>query len=175
MALGRKSSKEHDYDEEKNISIDAEMQGDLIFKDPVNLKINGNFNGSLKTLGTLSIGNKSEINANITGDNIVIAGKIIGDITANNMLVLMPTATLIGNISVKKLNIVEGAVFQGNCKMIQEPNKLDINEVSKYLEINLEEIEELANSGEIPGIKNGNIWEFERSQIDNWAVSGKLK
>ena len=87
----------------------------------------------------------------------------------------MPTATLIGDISVKKLNIVEGAVFQGNCKMIQEPNKLDINEVSKYLEINSEEIEELANSGEIPGIKNGNIWEFERSQIDNWAVSGKLK
>ena len=52
---------------------------------------------------------------------------------------------------------------------------LDIDEVAKYLEIGLNEIEDLAISGKIPGTKAGDTWKFERSQIDNWAASGRIK
>jgi len=66
---------------------------------------------------------QASVEANITGDNIVIAGKVNGDILAHKMLTLMPTAVLHGNISTSKLNIVEGAIFQGQCQMTegQEP------------------------------------------------------
>ena len=156
------------------------MQGSLVFKDPISLKINGEFNGSLDTKGTLSIGKTANIIANITGDNVIIAGRIKGDILAHKMLTLMPTAILKGNISTPKLNIVEGAIFQGKCQMLEEKDGmsgdlLDIGEVSKYLEIDMNEIENLANSGKIPGTRAGNSWKFERSQIDNWAASGRVK
>ncbi len=59
--------------------------------------------------------------------------------------------------------------------IVSASSLLSINEVSKYLEIGIQEIEQLANSGNIPGIKNGNHWEFERIKIDNWATSAKLK
>jgi len=36
----RKNQEEQD---DKTIEINAQMQGSLVFKDPVNLKINGNF------------------------------------------------------------------------------------------------------------------------------------
>jgi len=85
----------------------------------------------------------------------------------------MPTAVLRGNISTPKLNVVEGALFQGNCQMID--GLLNIDEVAKYLEIDMAEIEELANSGKIPGTKSGDTWKFEREQIDNWAASIKVK
>ena len=49
----RRDSKEQP--EEKSIEINAQMQGSLTFEDPVNLKINGNFKGSLNTKGTLTI------------------------------------------------------------------------------------------------------------------------
>ncbi len=159
--------------EEKSIEISAQMQGTLSFKDPVNLKINGNFNGTLETKGILTIGSSASVEAHITGENIVVAGKVKGDVVAKKMLVLMPTASLTGNISTPKLNIVEGAIFQGKCQMIDD--FLDIGELSKYLEIELSTIMELANSGKIPASKNGEQWVFERSKIDNWAASTRIK
>jgi excisionase family DNA binding protein len=159
--------------EEKSIEINAKMQGTLSFKDPVNLKVNGNFNGTLEVRGTLSIGNAAFVEAHITGDNIIIAGKVRGDIIAKRMLVLMPTAVLTGNIQTPKLNIVEGAVFQGKCQMVEDV--LNLEELARYLEIETPAIVELANSGKIPATKDGDSWVFERSKIDNWAASGKLK
>jgi excisionase family DNA binding protein len=181
MALrGRRAQTEPE--EDKTVEINAQMQGSLTFKDPINLRINGEFSGSLETKGTLSIGNKAAVEANIIGDNIIIAGKITGDILAHKMLTLMPTAVLRGNISTSKLNIVEGAIFQGKCQMVEDAeirsmddNLLDIDEVAKYLEIDMDEIEALANSGKIPGKKSGSNWKFERSQIDHWAASGRVK
>ena len=167
-------------DENKVVEISAQMQGSLIFKDPVSLKINGEFNGSLETKGTLSIGSNAEIFANITGENVIIAGKVSGNILALKMLTLMPTAVLRGDITTPKLNIVEGALFQGRCNMMDDAagssnDLLNIDEVAKYLEIDMHEIEQLANSGKIPGTRLGNIWKFERAKIDNWASSGRLR
>ncbi len=159
--------------EEKSIEINAQMQGTLTFKDPVNLKINGKFSGGLETRGTLSIGSAAFVEANIVGENIVVAGKVRGDIVAKTMLVLMPTAVLSGNITTPKLNIVEGAIFQGNCQMIED--YFDVDGLAKYLEIDPPAILELVNSGKIPAIKNGDDWSFERNKIDNWAASGRIK
>jgi len=169
-----------DQEDEKVVEISAQMQGSLTFKDPINLKINGQFTGSLDTKGTLSIGSAATIVANITGENIIVAGKIEGDVVASKMLTLMPTTVLKGNITTPKLNIVEGAIFQGKCKMLDGDEKssedlLNIDEVAKYLEIELSEIENLALSGKIPGTRSGDNWKFERAQIDHWAASGRVK
>lgn len=158
---------------EKVIEINANMQGTLSFKDPVNLHINGKFDGTLEVRGTLTIGENAAVNAHICGENIVVAGKVQGDVIAQKMLVLMPTASLAGNILTPKLNIVEGAIFQGKCRMLDE--YLDVEEVAKYLEIDSPAIIELANEGKIPAVKNGNSWKFERLKIDEWAAAEKVK
>ncbi len=171
MAIrGRKDVKETD---ERTIEITAQMQGTLSFKDAVNLKINGKFSGTLDSKGTLTIGDLANVEARLTGDNIVIAGKVKGDLVARRMLVLMPTAVLTGNISTPKLNIVEGAIFQGKCQMLDD--YLDLDEVARYLEIDSPSIVDLATSGKIPAMKNGDMWKFERIKIDEWVSSGKIK
>lgn len=168
------SRREHAHEpEERTIEINAQMQGTMSFKDPVNLKINGNFNGTLECKGTLTVGSSAFVEAHITGENIIIAGKVRGDVIAKKMLVLMPTAVLSGNIQTPKLNIVEGAIFHGKCQMMEDI--LNIEEVSKYLEIETPAILELASSGKIPGIRNGDNWTFERSKIDSWAAAGRVK
>ncbi|MFP4472747.1 MAG: polymer-forming cytoskeletal protein [Candidatus Omnitrophota bacterium] len=155
---------------EKNIEINAQMQGSLSFKDPVNLKINGNFNGTLDVRGTLTIGDTAFVEAHINGDNIVLAGKVRGDIVAKKMLVLMPSAVLTGNISTPRLNIVEGARFQGQCQMMDDA--MSVDEVSQYLQIDSATIVGLADDGKIPGNKQGDSWTFDRSKIDTWASTG---
>ena len=159
--------------DQKVVEINAKMQGTLSFKDPVNLKINGRFNGTLDVRGTLTIGETASVDAHITGENIVIAGTVKGDIIARKMLVLMPTGVLNGNISTPKLNIVEGAIFQGKCQMLED--YLDINELAKYLALDLPAVTELASSGKIPATKAGDTWRFERKKIDEWAASEQVE
>ncbi len=158
---------------DKTIEITANMQGSLSFKDPVNLRINGKFEGTLETKGTLTIGETGTVDAHITGENIIVSGKVKGDVVAKKMLVLMPTSVLNGNITTPKLNIVEGAIFQGRCQMLDE--FLDIDSLAKYLEIDTTAINDLINSGKIPAVKSGNNWRFERSRIDAWIATEKVK
>ncbi len=171
MAFNRKEPKEV-YDE-KTIEINAQMEGSLTFSDPVNLKIYGRYTGKLDTHGTLTIGASAQVEANIQGENVIIAGKVKGNVIAKKMLVLMPTAVLHGDISTPKLNIVEGALFQGHCHMLEDV--LTIDDLAQYLEIEIPAIVELASSGKIPAIRDGETWKFERAQIDQWASSGKVK
>ena len=171
--MGFRDRKENKEQDEKSIEINAQMQGSLVFSDAVNLKINGKFSGQLESRGTLTIGQSASVDANINGDNIVIAGKVRGNILAKKMLVLMPTAILTGDVSTPKLNIVEGALFQGRCQMMDD--FLSIDEVSNYLEIDKPSIVELAASGKIPAFRENEQWKFERVKIDQWATSGKVK
>src|SRR5580698_1750519 len=171
MAFNRKEHKE--LPEEKIIEINAQMEGTLTFNDPVNLKIHGKYTGKLDTRGTLTIGSSAQVEANINGENVIVAGKIKGNIIAKKMLVLMPTAVLHGDISTPKLNIVEGAIFQGRCHMLEDI--LSIDDLAQYLEIEIPAIVDLAVTGKIPASKEGDSWKFERAQIDQWASSGKVK
>ena len=108
---------------------------------------------------------------------MVIAGKVKGNVGAAKLLTLLPTAVLIGNINAPKLNIVEGAIFQGNCQMSPaETNEwMNIKELTAYLELDEGTIIELVRSGKIPVVRDGDVLKFERSQIDSWASAGMVR
>jgi len=132
MAFNRKEQHK-EIPEERVIEINAQMEGTMTFAEPVNLKIYGRYTGKLDTRGTLTIGQTAQVEANIVGENVIVAGKIKGNIIAKRMLVLMPSAVLHGDISTPKLNIVEGAIFQGRCHMLEDV--LTIDDLAQYLEI----------------------------------------
>ncbi|MDD2689017.1 MAG: polymer-forming cytoskeletal protein [Candidatus Omnitrophica bacterium] len=159
--------------EEKTLDVDASMQGSLIFRDPVNLRINGKFEGTLETKGNLTIGQAAMVTADIVGDNIIIGGRIKGKITAKERLTLLPTSIIEGDIFPAKLNIAEGAVLEGRCSMLHD--FLNAQELAKYLEVDLNSIMDWANSGKMPGNKEGSEWRFERKAIDSWVASGKIE
>ena len=158
--------------EEKILDVDASMQGTLSFKDPVNLRINGKFEGNLEVKGNLTIGNTALVNADIIGDNIIIGGRVRGKITAKERLTLLPAAIVDGDIYTAKLNVAEGAILEGRCHMLHD--FLNAEELSRYLEVDLNSIMEWANSGKVPGQKDGNDWRFERRAIDSWVGAGKI-
>lgn len=158
--------------EEKILDVDVAMQGNLTFKDPVNLRINGRFEGNLETRGNLTIASTATVTADITGDNVIIDGKVRGKIIAKERLTLLPSAVVEGEIYPAKLNVAEGAVLEGRCCMLHDFMSAD--ELAHYLEVDLNSVLEWANSGRIPGLKEGNNWKFERKTIDSWVASGKV-
>jgi len=158
---------------DKILDVDASMQGTLIFKDPVNLRINGKFEGELVSRGNLTIGSTATVLADIKGDNIIIGGKVKGRITAKERLTLLPTAIMEGDIYPAKLNVAEGAILEGRCTMLHD--FLNAEELARYLEVDLNSIMEWAGSGKMPGHKEGSEWRFERKAIDSWVGSGKIQ
>ncbi|MFH1798936.1 MAG: polymer-forming cytoskeletal protein [Candidatus Omnitrophota bacterium] len=170
--------------EPKILDVNASMQGSLRFDDPVNLRISGKFEGTLDTKGALMVGQKANIKANITGENVSIAGQVTGNVKAANILILESTARLKGDIESPRISIAEGAVFNGRVKMSAE--SLEIKEtgdedwmtpgqLSKYLDVEINKINEWANGGKLPGTKEGSKWVFERAKIDKWIAEGKVK
>jgi len=165
---------------EKILDVDASMQGTLVFKDSVNLRINGRFEGVLNTKGSLMIGEQAVVNADITGESITVAGNVTGNINALKSLKLIAPARVTGDISTVSLSIAEGATFDGNSKMSGQTkdyleNLMNAEDLAKYLEVDMNLVHEWANSGKLPGRMDGNIWKFERSKIDEWVAQGKTK
>lgn len=158
--------------EEKILDVDAAMQGTLTFKDPVNLRINGKFDGNLETKGNLTIGQTAVVIGDIVGDNIIVGGRAKGRIVAKERLTLLPTAVVEGEIFPTKLNIAEGAILEGQCSMLHD--FLNAEELARYLEVDMNSVMEWANSGKVPGQKEGAEWKFERKAIDSWIAAGKI-
>lgn len=158
--------------DEKVLDVDAAMQGTLAFKDPVNLRINGKFDGNLVTRGNLTIGETAVVVGDITGDDIVVGGRAKGKIVARERLTLLPTAIIEGEIFPAKLNIAEGAILEGRCFMLHD--FLNAEELSRYLEVDLNSVMEWATSGKVPAQKEGDHWRFERKAIDSWIAAGKV-
>ncbi len=172
-------------EEQKTLDVDASMQGSLTFRDPVNLRINGKFEGSLNTKGNLTIGQDAQVQANITGENVKICGKVFGNIIASDKLSLSRTAHLIGDIRAPKLSIDEGATFQGKCQMDAKEAKVSrstiqqtlmtVEELAKYLEVDSSSVLDWAKTGKIPAQREGSGWRFDRSKVDIWIASEKIK
>ncbi|MFC1623792.1 polymer-forming cytoskeletal protein [Candidatus Omnitrophota bacterium] len=163
-----------DKAEAKVLDVDASMQGTLAFKDPVNLRINGSFEGRLDTKGSLTIGENATVRADITGEEITVSGKVTGNITAQRQLKITSSAHIVGDIVTPVLGVDSGAVIQGKCQMLNYPGKggsiFNVNELAKYLEVDVSNIMDWANSGKIPARKEGSEWRFDRVMVDEWIA-----
>lgn len=169
--------------EEKVLDINATMQGTMVFKDPVNLRINGEFEGRLDTKGTLTIGENADVKADIDGEDITIAGKVTGNIIATRRLRLIAPANVTGDVITSALAVSEGAVLNGNCKMSSasaqtttsgKPKSMALDEVARYLEVDTSLVEEWAAKKKIPAMKENNAWRFYKQDIDSWVAKEKV-
>jgi excisionase family DNA binding protein len=168
-----------DKNEPKILDVDASMQGSMVFKDPVNLRINGSFEGKLDTKGSLTIGETATVHADIIGDSIVVGGKVTGNITALKELKMLSHAHIVGEVTTPVLSVESGAILHGKCQMLNSPSikdrVFDVNELAKYLEVDASNIINWADSGKIPAFKEGNEWRFDRAMIDDWIAKERAK
>jgi cytoskeletal protein CcmA (bactofilin family) len=65
----------------------------------------------------LTIGERAEVRAKISGDVVVIRGKVEGNVVAKEKVELVAPARLFGDIDTPRLIITEGVVFDGDCTM----------------------------------------------------------
>jgi cytoskeletal protein CcmA (bactofilin family) len=106
----------------KSVVVKGELSGseDLI--------IDGEIEGSISLRGqSLTVGPNGRLRANIEARNVILHGRVDGDVHATERVELRKTASLTGNISTARISIEDGAFFKGTID-IQKPElagKLD--------------------------------------------------
>ncbi|CAH1215964.1 hypothetical protein PAECIP111892_04214 [Paenibacillus auburnensis] len=86
-----------------------------------NLRIEGNFSGEIQCQGTVTIGEQSTVLSTIKAKEVIIAGKVYGDVTADQRLTMTGTGQLHGNIQAGMLSIMEGCVLNGSVITAEQP------------------------------------------------------
>ncbi|HXS67533.1 MAG TPA: polymer-forming cytoskeletal protein [Candidatus Polarisedimenticolia bacterium] len=105
----------------KNVlASDVEIKGNLKFSGE--LTFDGKIDGEIQTDGILNLGDSAVVNGNINAQNVVVRGKINGNITAKEKIDIKTKAELFGDIRASKLSVEEGVTFVGKTEV--NPNKV---------------------------------------------------
>ena len=97
------------------LSSGVSIKGDVTFRNE--LLIDGEVEGTIKSSGTLTIGQHARIRANITAGAVTIHGTVNGNVSASERCVLEPGGTVRGDIEAPRLALDENATFLGSAKI----------------------------------------------------------
>lgn len=91
------------------------IKGTITGNDPVTVL--GNFEGNCDLNSNLEVGETAFVKGQFNAENVVIRGKVEGEVTAAAKAHLDTTARVAGRMQAQKLSVSEGAVFDGELKM----------------------------------------------------------
>lgn len=87
------------------------------------LRIDGSVRGDITCKGDLYIGENAVLHSDVQAANIYHAGKIYGTVTTTGTLYVSKSGKIYGDLDVAKIQIAEGAVFEGTIIMRTEEDK----------------------------------------------------
>jgi cytoskeletal protein CcmA (bactofilin family) len=110
----------------KNMEILGEISGtEPLFIDCV-------FLGSISLPDhRLTIGPNAQISADISARDVVVHGKVCGNVAASNLLEIRATGSLIGDISSVRMSLEDGAYFKGTVDILKTESKFGLPETPK--------------------------------------------
>jgi cytoskeletal protein CcmA (bactofilin family) len=85
------------------------------------VRIDGLCEGSIETAGNVIIGERAQVVADITAENVSVSGAVKGSITARGRLEILSTGRVWADIAVTSFLIDDGGFFRGRSIMSSEP------------------------------------------------------
>ena len=100
----------------EKVKIEGEIQGDE------DLHVDGNFKGTIKLRGNIFVSQNGAVEADVEANNVIIQGKITGNVVARSQLEIQSSGQLLGDCTAQSIDIKEGAVFDGRLNMLRPSN-----------------------------------------------------
>lgn len=97
------------------INAGTVLQGELLVEN--DLAIEGTVKGTIRATGTVTINVHGKVEGEIQAASATIGGRMQGNVTVSDKVVLEEKSVLVGDIKTKELVIQEGAHFHGACSM----------------------------------------------------------
>lgn len=110
-----KEEKINNKEAETIIGPSVKVSGD--FNGNGNIIVEGTFEGSLKTSGSLYVGDKAKIKADVEAKEARIGGELNGNVRVSGHLEISSSAKILGDIECSEISIARGAILNGKCSM----------------------------------------------------------
>lgn len=99
----------------KSVIIKGELSGSE------DLYLDGEVEGSVELSGhNLTVGPNGHVQANINAKEVIVQGKVDGNISGSDRVELRKSAVLVGDISTQRIVIEDGAYFKGGIDIRKE-------------------------------------------------------
>jgi cytoskeletal protein CcmA (bactofilin family) len=109
----------------KSLVIKGEVTGSE------SLYIDGRVEGAINLPGNrVTVGRNGQVQANINAKEVVILGKVKGNVTASDRVDIRNEGSLTGDVVCQRISIEDGAYFKGGID-IRKPGVKDMNGVAK--------------------------------------------
>ena len=93
------------------------INGDIVSQEP--LLVEGEVQGSVQLLHSLTVGKGGKIRANIKARDVTIFGSVEGNVEVNGKIAIRENGTLIGDIRSAGIVIDDGAYFKGSIDIVR--------------------------------------------------------
>ena len=91
------------------------FEGRVVFDEA--MRIDGIFNGDILSSDTLVIGETASVQAELEVNELVVSGRVKGDIRARKRVEIRSPAVVNGNIMAPSVSIEDGVIFNGQVEM----------------------------------------------------------
>ena len=118
-----------DLNSVSRISEGTAVKGEINSRN--DLRIDGEVDGKLFSEGRVVVGEKALIKGSILCNNLDLWGTVEGEIYVKELLSVKSTASIKGDIHVRKLLVEMGAAINGTCRMITESDFAESLEASE--------------------------------------------
>jgi cytoskeletal protein CcmA (bactofilin family) len=92
--------------------------------DGAEVQVDGEVDGNIRG-GALTIGDTGLVKGDIVAESVLVNGRVEGSIRARKVQ-LAKNADVRGDITHQSLSVEMGAVFEGQCRYVQDPLKQDM-------------------------------------------------
>ncbi|MCX8029150.1 MAG: polymer-forming cytoskeletal protein [Brevinematales bacterium] len=106
------------------IGINTVFRGNFVVEGP--LRVDGNYEGDIKSLDMIIIGSFGKVKGNLYGEIVIIGGSVKGNVFATKQIILLSTSKVIGDLTSQKILIDEGARFRGKFNRVSSDILNDI-------------------------------------------------
>jgi cytoskeletal protein CcmA (bactofilin family) len=105
------------------LGAEATIEGVIEFKGTI--RLDGRVKGRIQSDGgTVIVGEKAIIDADIDVDVAIIMGQVNGVIDAKDRIEVYPPGSVVGDIQAPVISIDAGVKFNGNCAMKARPKSI---------------------------------------------------
>src|SRR5262245_28597476 len=109
----------------KSLIIKGEVTGSE------SLYIDGRVEGAINLPGNrVTVGRNGQVQANITAKEVVVLGKVKGNVTASDRVDIRNEGSLGGDVTCQRISIEDGAWFKGSID-IRKPGQKEMNGTTK--------------------------------------------
>jgi cytoskeletal protein CcmA (bactofilin family) len=113
----------------RSCAVRGDLRADGAFR------VDGTIEGSVESKASVVVGESGTVTGNIKAVDVLVAGKVKGNVHSTGHLEIMGTGVIEGDIEVKSLRVDMGGVFAGTSRMGGKSGKSEKKEEKKEVDV----------------------------------------